>query len=260
MSVLLPHFSVGTPSTLNADGLLRCSRYAFGPNRLHYCGPDASQEILSYLHEGASDPGLAEMLKKFGTLFPYLRFIAHANRIADPFDPRVVDAYWIGNTLLDAVDMRAFYRHLDEDLQLKKKIGRAHMERLGEKLKRRALPHHSFHVFNIWKRTGHAEEPHTLESMDACRISWGRVSTVDGPYLSVAVEPLILNGRTLLLGEPVLRTIVRSLTANADIENVHVGDTISLHWGVPCEVLNDRQVARLKRYTARSVGLANQML
>ena len=82
------------------NGLLQCSRYAFGPNRLHYCGPDASQEILAYIDNKEQDPGLEKLLSAFQTLYPYLEMISRANNIADPFDERVVEAYWIGNDLL----------------------------------------------------------------------------------------------------------------------------------------------------------------
>ena len=39
----------------------------------------------------------------FEGAWPYLQLIAAANRIDDPLDPRVVDAYWVGNGLLDKV-------------------------------------------------------------------------------------------------------------------------------------------------------------
>jgi hypothetical protein len=58
------------------DGVLRCSRYAFGPNRLHFCGPDANREIWDYVNEGFTDFGLQKLLRGFETLYPYLDRIA----------------------------------------------------------------------------------------------------------------------------------------------------------------------------------------
>ena len=63
------------------DGVARCARYAFGPNRLHMCGPDANREVLAYLSEGVADDGLMYLLAKFKTLYPYLETIAHAKRL-----------------------------------------------------------------------------------------------------------------------------------------------------------------------------------
>src|SRR5512135_1230238 len=153
---------------LTSDGLLRCSRYAFGPNRLHYCGPDANTELQAYLSEGATDPGLEHLLQGFQTMYPYLRLIADANGIRDAFDERVVEAYWIGNRLLDAVRARALYDHLRDVQRIGDRMGPVLLERLGDKAMRGAVPHHSFHVLEVWKRTGHLEQVHTLGSMDAC--------------------------------------------------------------------------------------------
>src|SRR3989338_5875958 len=92
------------------DGIARCSRYAFGPNRLHLCGPEKNREVLSYMSQNASDEGLKQILREFQTLHPYLVSIAQANRIRDPFDDRVVEAYWIGNELLNAIPAKVFHR------------------------------------------------------------------------------------------------------------------------------------------------------
>lgn len=90
------------------EGIIRCSRYAFGPNRLHYCGPDANREILSYIGEGKGDAGLISLLKEFATMYPYLDFISRVNKIFDPFVEQVVEAYWLGNSLLAKVNKQHF--------------------------------------------------------------------------------------------------------------------------------------------------------
>jgi len=192
------------------DGVLRCSRYAFGPNRLHYCGPDANCEIHSYINESASDPGLRQLLREFQTMFPYLRHIADVNGIPDPFDERVVEAYWLGNELLEKINAHAFYRHLIEDQRIRDKIGAKSFELVAQKIGQGAVPHHSFHVFDVWKRAGRADHEHTLEWMDECRISWGTVLTVDGPTLTVLTEPLTLTQGKFALGNPMERKLVRT--------------------------------------------------
>src|SRR3989344_7839767 len=37
------------------------------------------------------------------------------------------------------------------------------------------FPHHTYHVFNIFKRTGKINSSHTIETMDSCRINWGKI-------------------------------------------------------------------------------------
>ncbi len=242
------------------DGILRCTRYAFGPNRLHYCGPDANAEIAAYLENDTVDPGLRKLLGAFQTMFPYLRLIAQANGIGDPFDERVVEAYWIGNDLLENVGKQRLYRHLAEGLDLKKKLDPRSFEKISDKIGQGALPHHCFHVLDIWKRTGNTESEHTLESMDSCRISWGKVLEVDGPAIWIETEPLTLLGGKLALGTPMRRKIVRSLEALSDIEQLKPGEYVTVHWGVPCEVVSEAQVAQLRKYTLQHLVLANQTL
>lgn len=242
------------------NGILKCSRYAFGPNRLHYCGPDANRELFSYVEAGVQDPGLENLLKAFRTMYPYLKFIAQANKIKEPFDDRVVEAYWIGSELLEGVDEKKFYRHLVEEHGLKKKLDGKSFERLTAKLRQGAVPTHSFHVLDVWRRTGHIEREHTLESMDSCRISWGTVEKLDGPFVTVETEPLIYEAGKLTLGKLVLKKLNRYFNAHSDIEELKAGDIVSVHWDVPCEVITPAQLQQLKKYTLKSIALANQTI
>ena len=242
------------------DGLLRCSRYAFGPNRLHYCGPDANREIASYIEAGATDAGLASMLAAFGTMYPYLLYIARANNIKDPFDERVVEAYWLGNNLLETISKQSFYRHLFEDHNMQGRADARSREYLSQKISLGAVPHHSFHVLNIWKRTGHAEQNHTLESMDSCIISSGKVVEIAGARIAVETEPLSYAEGKLFLGTPIRKTITRLLDAPEDISEIALNDIITMHWGVPCEIITPEQQAELKKYTLLSIALANKTL
>ncbi|MFA6908446.1 MAG: DUF6390 family protein [Patescibacteria group bacterium] len=245
-------------STLN--GVARCSRYAFGPNKLNMCGPDESRELSAYLREGATDQGLVDMLKEFKTLHPYLRAIAKANHIQDPFDERVVEAYWIGNELLEAIPQKTFYAHLVDNLGLKKKASSRDFDELTAKLPQGARMHHSFHVFNVYKRTGHMEILHTLESMDACRVSWGRVTLIDGPSVTVMRKPLILEGHQLALGPEQRYVINRTLDDNDVFDEVKIGDWVTVHWDRACEIVNQSAVRMLERYTLQHIVLANQTL
>src|SRR5215469_8097386 len=96
------------------EGTLRFIRYAFMPNRLRYCGGDDNRTLFEYGIEGASDAGLQPLLRKFSGALPYLQLIARTNGLSDPFDARVVEAYWIGNELLEGVEARQLYASLQE--------------------------------------------------------------------------------------------------------------------------------------------------
>ena len=254
------------------DGVSRCARYSFGPNRLHLCGPDANREVLAYLAARESDQGLENLLHKFKTLYPYLALIAHANGIADPFDERVVESYWLGNELFSPVTPQMLLTHFTDKLKLKKRLTARNFSHLTATLQYHPLPHHNFHVFNVWQRTGHAETEHTLESMDKCRVSWGRVTLIDGPFITVSRQPLIRshchpaldagsrqkkqnwNSSRLILSSPVPYRITRRLDDDSLMEEVKLGDTISIHWDMPCEILTSTQLRNLKHYTRLSLS------
>jgi len=232
------------------DGIARCARYAFGPNRLHLCGPDLNREVLAYINEGATDQGLTNILKDFQTLYPYLQQIAHANRIKDPFDPRVIEAYWIGNQLLDTIPPKTYYRHLTDNLQIQKMSPPNQMHQLKDKLAQGALMHHSFHVLNIWRRTGHHDIEHTPDTIDKCCVTWGKVLKVSGPTLTVSRQPI--------LGPPKKQKIIRQLEHASLLDDIKTGDYVSIHWDTPCEIITPEQVANLTKYTNLSLQLADQ--
>ena len=240
------------------DGVLRCSRYAFGPNRLHFCGPDANREIWEYVNAGYTDFGLQKLLKGFDTLYPYLEHIAHENRIGDPFDPRVVEAYWLGNALLDATDKRELHTHFIDNLRMKDKLPIRTFRLLEDRIGLGVLPNHNYHVLNVPKRMGHQEMDATPEFMDSCRVSWGTVKSVSGPTIVVEYEPLLSVNGKLTLGEKQEKKIIRRLEADYDIEMLTPGEIITVHWDIPCEVISKETAQHLRRHTCKAIAIANE--
>lgn len=196
------------------------------------------------------------MLSKFRTLYPYLNLIAHANGIADPFDDRVVEAYWIGNELLRGVGKRKLFRHLEDGLDLKRKMDIRGFSSITDRIGMSAVPHHSFHVISVWKRTNDAPVEHTLESLDNCRISWGEVTDVNGPKIEVMREPLVEHGGNLSLGPAEKATVMRSPDCREDIDALKARDIVTMHWGVPCETITPKQALTLRKYTTHHLSMA----
>ena len=232
-------------------GSMRFIRYAFMPNKLQYCGGDDNRALLEYGTQNLSDAGLTPLLRRFSGAVPYLQLIAGANGIADPFDARVVEAYWLGNELLDRVQVGQLYEQLLERFG-KQLQGRPREVVLG-KAPAGARPHHSFHVLDIHSRVG--ELDHTLETLDNCRVSWGQVARVDGAELVVERRPLVLKVE-LTLGEPRVERVLHQVDGRG-FADAKAGDWVSLHWGWVCEVLTERQRSNLERYTRHHLGLAN---
>lgn len=241
----------------NTQGILRCARYAFMPNKLNFCGPDKNRDLFHYSSTGEIDAGLNLILKEFQTLYPYLNFIAQVNGIKDPFDERVIDAYWIGNSLLEKINKNKLYYHLLDNLSLKKKLPRLLLNRVIDKIPLGAKPHHSFHVLNIWKRTGNLDIFHTLNTMDLCRISWGKIKKIDWPNLEVEYQPLTIKNERIELGGLVNHRILGEINSSGFIQEPKIEDWISFHWNFACEVLNLNQIKNLDKYTKESIKLIN---
>jgi Family of unknown function (DUF6390) len=242
----------------DAAGPLLFARYAYPPNALGLCGSDMPGTLLEYGDELASDGGLAELARTFDGAWPYLTLIAAANRIEDPLDARVVEAYWVGNELLEQVQPRDLVRHLDERFGSRLGSGR---ERLTGAAVAGAVPHHCFHVFAVYPwvglmRTGTVEEP--LHILDQCRTTPGVVQAVRGDSLQVVARSLRWDGSRLRLGPPSLRTARWREGGRSFVPRPRPGDLVSLHWGFVCDVLSPRSAARLLRATKQSLAAVNE--
>jgi len=238
------------------DGTLVFARYAFMPNRLNYCGGDDNRNLFDYCVEAQTDAGLVTILEQFQAALPYLKLIAGSNGIADPFDIRVVEAYWIGNELLDRVDLVRFYDSLHD--RFARRLNPKTLAHLLSQPPRGARPHHSFHVFDVHNRVGMLE--HNLPNLDSCRIGWGRVEEMDGPYYLVEYQPIILESGRLALGAPVKKRVLRQIDGRGFAGDCRAGDWVSFHWDWVCDRLNAGQVSNLDRYTRHHLALANRFL
>jgi hypothetical protein len=236
-------------------GALLAAQFSFMPNRLGYCGPEENRTMLDYLAEGHSDKGLEQILARFAGAFPYYSFIAAAHGIPDPFDRRVIEAYWIGNGLLEHVELADLSRYLEE--RFSRRLPTQLLRPLLGQVPAGARLHHNFHVFSMPVQTGHQEIPHSLETMDECRVSWGRVVADHGDSLLVERRPLRLDGEAITFGPPAPRSVFRRFGGKALLTDVSPGDVVAIHWGGACHRLTTRQVRDLIHYTRRHLALAN---
>lgn len=242
---------------MNNIGLALACRYSYPPNLLSLCGPKKQTDLKWYAITGKTDKGTAEILSQFATLYPYLCFIAYQNNINNPFSPLVVEAYWLGNSLLNNISKRKFGYHLKDTLNLKKKIKPAELSLVLSKLDSDALPHHSFHILNVYKRTGHLDILHTVETMDACLINWGKVVEIKGNNIFVKTQPLKLINDKLTFASDMIRTIIPQGVNDERFKKLKIGDTVSYHWGYFCQKLTAIQLRNLIYYTKLSLAVAN---
>jgi hydrogenase maturation factor len=253
-----PHHKIG--------GAVFSARHSFMPNRLGYCGPEENQLLFDAAVENKPTRELLGALQQFKGAYPYQRFIAREAGLQDPFDYRVTEAYWLGNSLLENIPPDRFYQHLRE--RLDSKFSRDHIKRFFDMRPYASFPHHALHVFNAFSSmgtvpdffaTGIGRDDKVGSLMDQCRISWGRISTVDGKDLIVEYEPIIRKEGRLLLVQPTLKRILRQIDGRGFVDNARPGDWVSFHWGFAASTLNESQVASLRKYTLRAMEIANNV-
>jgi uncharacterized protein DUF6390 len=241
---------------MSEGGALMFARFAYPPNDLGYCGPDASAELLERVHAGAGGPRLRALAQAFGGAWPYLELIAGANAIADPLDAQVVEAYWVGNGLLDRVRPRV----LADSLVTRFGSQVRDRDRLLAPLGGGAVPHHGFHVFGVYPwvgllRAGRVDEP--LAVLDRCRIRWGFVESVADDEAIVTSRPLRWTGARLELGVPRQERVIVGRRGYHLTSGLNAGDWCALHWDWACQRLTARQLRALRGYTRRQLAAVN---
>jgi hypothetical protein len=243
---------------MSGDGALAFARYAYPPNQLGYCGPADHQALLEHAAAGVAGRGLVELVRGFDGAWPYLELIATANHLRDPLDPRVVEAYWTGNSLLERVTAAALVGSLAE--RFGPRAGGS-LDRLAEAALAGAVPHHSFHVFAVYPwvgllRSGATEHP--LRVLDRCRVRWGEVLAQSGPAVVVRYQPLTWDGQVLGLGPSTVERVTGATGGLALAGALSPGDWVSLHWNWVCERLSPRKLAALRHHTVRQLAIVNR--
>ncbi len=233
-------------------------RYAYPPNERGYCGPADTGSFLAYGQHGQIDPGFLDLARAFTGAWPYLELIAGAAGIADPLDRRVVEAYWVGNALLDRVGPVALGGSMDE--RFRRTTGRQ-FSALADGVVAGGVPHHSFHVFCIYPWVGllgnDRKASQALTVLDRCRIRWGQVQSVTGEQVVLESRPLLYDGHRLSLGEPQREVAQCGIDGTDLARDLRPGDWVTAHWEWVCDRLTEREVATLRRYTLRHLAVVN---
>lgn len=230
--------------------------YGLRPHELGLCGPKKAKErqlLKKFLRGGLPAARIKPILKEFKGAYPYYQLIAESNKIKNPFDRRVVSAYWLGNKLLDRVKVDDSRKMMIEKFSgpglLSKKVAQKKAREIPENSK----PHHSFHVLIIGSVTGSIDFKN-MELRDICRIGWGKIKKLKIKNkklkISVRYQPLIEANEKLKLGKP----IKKEINWNRDLApKVKVGDWVSFHWNYLVQVLTPIEVANLKKYTLNNL-------
>jgi hypothetical protein len=230
-------------------GAARFAQYAYPPNELGYCGPPGARALL----DADATRELERRARHFEGAWSYLELIAEVVGVGDPLDADVVDAYWIGSDLLDRVDPAVLVDRLTDRFR-----GQSGGSWRGAAA--RAVPHHSFQVFEVYPwlgllREGRPPGP-AVWVLDRCRIRVGEVLAVAGEQVRVASRVLAWDGARLSEAGTATETARWSVGRQALIEQPEVGALVALHWDWVCEEITPEQAARIEHLERRTRAAA----
>jgi hypothetical protein len=241
-----------TPAIEPVSGALTFARFAVPPNLLGYCGGSDSDGLLEHLRAGLDGPDLVNLCRAFEGAWPYLQLIARSAGIADPLDHRVVEAYWLGNALLDGVSPVAFRDDITG--RFRPRTRSAEWRWLAAKPGDGSRPHHSFHVLEVMPRIGMLRAGQVsaiLPAMEQCLIRPASVVRAAPDGIVVAARPLLIRDGRLVLGPSIEQTVT------GGGEALQPGDDVAVHWSWSCGRLTTGQRRRLEAVTADALARAN---
>ena len=169
----------------------------------------------------------------------------------------MVRAYWVGGPLLDRVDAAALLARLRHAMS-GQPCGLLADVAPGSAV----LANHSFHVFVVypWVRFLDADPTTPLRILQACRIRWGTVDSVDDEHAVIASRPLVFDAGELRLGEPVDETVRwRSADGATLAPRPAQGATVAAHWDWVCGSLDGTDVDALAAATASTLEVVSRL-
>lgn len=220
------------------EGSRLCCRYSLVTNELGYCGPRGAAESLrkSILGEDIDVSGL---LFRFEALYPYLEIIAKKHGL-DPFDEKVVEAYWTGNELSEGFKEKELNELVD--LLRARGLPQSMCDKLLENPPNSMPFTHNFHVFYVGVGNVTGSVPTTVANMDKCRISCGHVEKVGENFAIVSRKQLLPDLSLSEFKED-------KIEFDPGLLSIKEGDHVSIHWARAMQVLNPAQVENLDKLT-----------
>lgn len=237
-----------------ASGVKIAALYGIYPCQLGLCGPQeksAEKLLFDYLSgKEISEKKVRKILEQFKGAFPYYKLIAKNNGIKDPFNERIIKAYWIGNELLDRVPVGSLKEMIVREFS--EPLSKKEAEKKADEIPQNSRPHHNFHVFVIGSVTGRVKLEGKL--LDICRVGWGEVVGKNKDKIIVKYQPIKKSRNKYFLGDFVRKNILWGKDLAPEPE---IGDKVSFHWNHLVQILNRKDLFNLKRYTQLTLESLN---
>ena len=249
--------------TTKNSGLKLAAIHGYRPHMLGLCGPAEArrQKLLKKFLQGQVAPSkMPKVFRQFMGAYAYYRLIAKSNNIGDPFDKRVLEAYWVGNKLLDRVKINDLREMIAKDFVgsglLSKEVAADKIAQIPTGSK----PHHSFHVLIIGSVTGSVDFTGNTKLKDICRVGWGMVANGQSLMANRAIQKItveyqpLVGKKNIQLGQPIKKEISWDKLIAPKVKK---GNWVSFHWNWLVKVLSAKELANLKKYTQNTIESLN---
>ena len=232
-----------------SEAIRKACLYSFVPNRLGFCGKEKSWAIFQkFLGKPGGENLLAvkNALRSFNALFPYLELIAGSNSLK-PLDSEVIEAYWIGNALLENVPEM----ELQKTVLSFQRFGlpRGLAEEKASSIADGMVPHHSFHVLHVNFISG--KVPPLAKNLSECLVSWAKAKGEKKGLIGAKGLELFSESGQLKLREKEKK--LENPFGIAPERNSFV----SVHWNNAIEPLSQKRLCSLKKYTIKNLDAIN---
>lgn len=230
------------------SGARLATLYSLMPNRLGFCGPQEGcvyGKLRKFLLGEISEKEIRKILSKFEASYAYYKLIARKNDIRDPLNKKVVEAYWLGNKLLEKVNAEDVKKMILKDFVKPNLLSQETAIQRIALIPKNSKAHHSFHVFILGSVTGRVDFK-DVKLRDICRPGWGKVISMKGDKVLVEYEPLAEKSGKIKFGKKKRKYI------NWDrklVPDISLGDWVSFHWDFLAQKLKKENIKNLEKYT-----------
>lgn len=187
-------------------------------------GEKLSQSFFNFFLKSKKE----KILENSKFLFPYLKLIAQSNKISNNFQKQVVEAYWLGNRLLENVKPKELRNLIRKEFNKKTNFSI------------NLLACHNFHTLFV--------ESLPKRIKELCRISWGKVIKIYKSKVLVEYQPIVFKEGATYLGELKKKWIKWNKKI---VPKLKIGHHVSFHWNFLCQILTRKQLENLNYYTRK---------
>lgn len=201
------------------SGLLLFCQHAYPASLNGACGQTDSEALKTFIQTGQPPENIKEVLRSFPNVIKNLKRLSEISGIKDIFDYRLIEAYWLGNNLLEKFpkDRKPF--HLASLLQTLKP----------------ALKNNSRRAVTI---------------LENCRISYGQILTLKNPLGQktgrakvIEYNPISNRPKAIAFRKDRIKTV------KFIDPRLKKNDLISMHHNYICAALTEKQLVQLAGHT-----------